>query len=68
MAIIARLREYTLARDIFTQLLTDNQVNYRMRATMNDGRQLVGQMLAFDKVRCLLKGLCKIRLTHEYST
>ncbi|KAK3670073.1 Small nuclear ribonucleoprotein-associated protein B [Recurvomyces mirabilis] len=24
-------------------------INYRMRATMNDGRQLVGQMLAFDK-------------------
>ncbi|KAK5109755.1 hypothetical protein LTR62_006595 [Meristemomyces frigidus] len=24
-------------------------INYRMRATMKDGRQLVGQMLAFDK-------------------
>lgn len=26
------------------------QINYKMRATMKDGRQLVGQMLAFDKV------------------
>jgi len=26
-----------------------NYVNYRMRATMDDGRQLAGQMLAFDK-------------------
>ncbi len=26
------------------------QINYRMRATLKDGRQLVGQMLAFDKV------------------
>ena len=33
-----------------TYLLTYMQVNYRMRITMNDGRQLVGQMLAFDKV------------------
>ncbi|KAK3393488.1 small nuclear ribonucleoprotein [Podospora didyma] len=24
-------------------------INYRMRVTMNDGRQMVGQMLAFDK-------------------
>lgn len=24
-------------------------VNYRLRITINDGRQFVGQMLAFDK-------------------
>ena len=29
------------------------QVNHRMRATMDDGRQLAGQMLAFDKVLVL---------------
>ena len=27
-----------------------NLVNYRMRVTLNDGRQMTGQMLAFDKV------------------
>lgn len=26
------------------------QINYRMRATLTDGRQMAGQMLAFDKV------------------
>ncbi|OJD32743.1 small nuclear ribonucleoprotein [Diplodia corticola] len=26
-----------------------NLINYRMRATLNDGRQMAGQMLAFDK-------------------
>jgi len=26
------------------------QINHKMRVTMKDGRQLVGQMLAFDKV------------------
>ncbi|OAP62496.1 hypothetical protein AYL99_04701 [Fonsecaea erecta] len=26
-----------------------NLINYRMRVTMNDGRQMTGQMLAFDK-------------------
>ncbi|ETN38314.1 uncharacterized protein HMPREF1541_06348 [Cyphellophora europaea CBS 101466] len=26
-----------------------NLVNYRMRVTLNDGRQMTGQMLAFDK-------------------
>jgi small nuclear ribonucleoprotein (snRNP)-like protein len=25
------------------------QINYRMRVTLNDGRQMTGQMLAFDK-------------------
>ncbi|KKY34043.1 putative lsm domain-containing protein [Diaporthe ampelina] len=24
-------------------------INYRMRVTLNDGRQMTGQMLAFDK-------------------
>jgi small nuclear ribonucleoprotein B and B' len=28
------------------------QINYRMKVTLQDGRQMVGQMLAFDKVRC----------------
>jgi small nuclear ribonucleoprotein B and B' len=27
-----------------------NLINYRMRVTLNDGRQMTGQMLAFDKV------------------
>ncbi|KAJ6000224.1 hypothetical protein N7481_000633 [Penicillium waksmanii] len=26
-----------------------NLINYRMRVTLNDGRQMTGQMLAFDK-------------------
>ena len=30
--------------------LTIVQINYRMRITLNDGRQMTGQMLAFDKV------------------
>lgn len=30
-----------------------NLVNYRMRVTLNDGRQMTGQMLAFDKVRSI---------------
>ncbi len=30
--------------------LTSLQINYRMRVTLNDGRQMTGQMLAFDKV------------------
>ncbi len=33
--------------------LTANQINYRMRVTMNDARQMTGQMLAFDKVSSL---------------
>lgn len=33
------------------------QINHKMRATMKDGRQLVGQMLAFDKV-CICKFDC----------
>ena len=28
-----------------------NLINYRLRVTLNDGRQMTGQMLAFDKVR-----------------
>jgi hypothetical protein len=30
-----------------------NLINYRMRVTLNDGRQMTGQMLAFDKVRSI---------------
>ena len=48
---VDRLREYSIdlrKRDVSLTVL---QVNYRMRATLGDGRQLVGQMLAFDKVR-----------------
>lgn len=26
------------------------QINWRMRVTLNDGRSMAGQMLAFDKV------------------
>ena len=33
-----------------TEILTLFQINYRMRITLNDGRQMTGQMLAFDKV------------------
>ena len=29
--------------------LQANLINYRMRVTLNDGRQMTGQMLAFDK-------------------
>lgn len=31
-----------------------NQINYRMRVTLTDGRQMTGQMLAFDKVNIFL--------------
>lgn len=31
------------------------KINYRMRITLTDGRQMTGQMLAFDKVRTLRK-------------
>ncbi|KAF2480524.1 hypothetical protein BDY17DRAFT_301935 [Neohortaea acidophila] len=34
-------------------------INYRMRATMADGRQLVGQMLAFDKHMNLVLADCE---------
>ncbi|KAK0275259.1 Small nuclear ribonucleoprotein-associated protein B [Friedmanniomyces endolithicus] len=34
-------------------------INYRMRATMKDGRQLVGQMLAFDKHMNLVLADCE---------
>ncbi|KAK3718913.1 Small nuclear ribonucleoprotein-associated protein B [Vermiconidia calcicola] len=34
-------------------------LNYRMRATMNDARQLVGQMLAFDKHMNLVLADCE---------
>ena len=34
-----------------TELLTRFwQINWRMRVTLNDGRAMTGQMLAFDKV------------------
>jgi small nuclear ribonucleoprotein B and B' len=31
-----------------------NLINYRMRVTLNDGRQMTGQMMAFDKVAWLV--------------
>ncbi|KAI8617696.1 hypothetical protein BC830DRAFT_1112457 [Chytriomyces sp. MP71] len=34
-------------------------VNYRLRITINDGRTLVGQMLAFDKHMNLVLGDCE---------
>jgi hypothetical protein len=36
---------------IYRKLIDHVQINYRMRVTLNDGRQMTGQMLAFDKVR-----------------
>jgi hypothetical protein len=33
-----------------------------MRATMDDGRQLSGQMLAFDKVILILMSVVKVEL------
>jgi small nuclear ribonucleoprotein B and B' len=30
-------------------LISSDQINWRMRVTLNDGRQMTGQMLAFDK-------------------
>ena len=32
-------------------LIDLGQINWRMRVTLNDGRSMTGQMLAFDKVR-----------------
>lgn len=29
------------------------KINFRMRVTLNDGRQMTGEMLAFDRVRSL---------------
>ena len=34
-------------KEVLTNAL---QINFRMRVTLNDGRQMTGQMLAFDKV------------------
>jgi hypothetical protein len=39
-----------LSRFFERPLISTSQINYRMRVTMNDGRQMTGQMLAFDKV------------------
>lgn len=48
---IAKPREFS-SDDTYLQFLTycPFQINYRMRVTLNDGRQMTGQMLAFDKV------------------
>lgn len=35
-------------RDLLT-VTQQNLINWRMRVTMNDGRQMTGQMMAFDK-------------------
>lgn len=37
------------------------QINWRMRVTLNDGRAMTGQMLAFDKViPSTLKATCSL--------
>ena len=52
---IAKSREssscprWTIRPGCERDLLTKSQINYRMRITLNDGRQMTGQMLAFDK-------------------
>ena len=46
------------------QLLT-SQINWRMRVTLNDGRAMTGQMLAFDKVRSLFCLICTL-LTSQH--
>lgn len=38
------------APKLHTKVLILVKINYRMRITLNDGRQMTGQMLAFDKV------------------
>lgn len=57
---IGRLRTYspTRARARYPGFMTSaikltrlEQINWRMRVTLNDGRSMTGQMLAFDKVR-----------------
>jgi hypothetical protein len=39
-----------------------------MRVTLNDGRSMTGQMLAFDKVRSFENALAKSQLTWFNST
>lgn len=41
------------------------QINWRMRVTLNDGRAMTGQMLAFDKV-CLLIALILLTLLNRF--
>ncbi|KAG7558315.1 hypothetical protein FFLO_02785 [Filobasidium floriforme] len=36
-----------------------NLVNYRLKVTLNDGRQLIGQMLAFDKHMNMVLAECE---------
>lgn len=51
MTFIAKPREYLMVVMLSWEMVIDWwQINYRMRVTLNDGRQMTGQMLAFDKV------------------
>lgn len=45
------------------KLTKTEQINWRMRVTLNDGRAMTGQMLAFDKVQHLQPLLLRPRLT-----
>ena len=62
----ASIRHLFLISAQTVQRLIACKINYRMRVTLNDGRQMTGQMLAFDKVGSsfakrlypLLMGVC----------
>ena len=49
-ALSSSSRPLAEAPNLHTKVLILAKINYRMRITLNDGRQMTGQMLAFDKV------------------